>query len=222
MFVVATAIFAVITFGLKEMVKEKVKDVGLAAHSAELFYRTEQGWSLLSLQAMLNLEEQQYSSIRQTQANPLGKDEVDYSDIIRTDSTQLQNLLGDLNASLEGTSRLLDALPRSGGELRNQFERIKPTVDEVSQHAAETLSFSADHGWTRAADLKLMIARVGVAELPVLALGDAALTLANKTRDAADKLYWILQWTIYVLFAMGIALTSYATLTGAKAVDGGN
>ncbi len=221
-FVVVTALLAVITFGLKEVLKEKVKDVGVAVASAESSYRTEQGWALVSLQTMLNVENEQHNSIKQVQTTSLEKNEVDYSDIIRTDSTQLQNLLGDLNTSVEGTSRLLDALPGSGRELRTQLDRIKPAVDEINQHALQTLRPSPDHGWTRAADLKLMIARVGIAELPVLALGDAALTLATKTRDAADRLYWILQWTIYILFAIGIALTSYAALTGAKVVGGGN
>lgn len=204
--VIVSAVLAIVSYGLKELAKERVKDLGDGVQSAESQYLTEQRQSIVSLRLWQDELNQQIREIREAQAVHPDKQTVDYTDVIRTNLTQLQSIFGDLDMDYGSVSRLLDSLPRHGGALRKQLEQLRPGIDEIKQRVDETAKPSPKHDWTRLVEIKLMIARVAITETPVLLVGDAALTGAHKTREAAERLYHLLQWVCYGLFTMGVAL----------------
>ena len=52
--------------------------------------------------------------------------------MIRTDLTLLQQQRRAVNSSLDSVSRLLEALPGCGGELKNQLDKLQPNIENMN------------------------------------------------------------------------------------------
>ena len=220
MLVIISALILVLTYFVKEMLKERLKDVASSAESAENLFRIEGGQSSLSLQ--IGQVHQQISALQQANAQQSAGGERDHSDTIRIDSLRARQMLADLKIAVDSVSRLIDALPSVGAkEFRHRLDRLKPDIEKADEQVTETLKPSPKHDWTRLAQVKLALAATLLAQLPVLMLGDAVLTSIQRTREASERLYRFAQWVSYFLYTIGVALGLYAALSGIKGLNGG-
>lgn len=219
MLAVISALILVLTYFMKDIVKERAKDATSSADSAENLYRTEGGQSRLSLQIMQM--QQQISALQQANAQQSTGAARDYSDAIRSDSVLAQQMLADFKIAADSVSRLIDAVPSvEAKEFRHRLDQLKPSIEMADQQVTETLKPSSKHDWTRLFQVKLALVDAAIAELPILVLGDSVMTSIQRTRDAYGRLYRFTQWASYFLYTVGVALGLYAALSGMKGLSG--
>jgi hypothetical protein len=219
MLAILSALILVLTYFVKDMLKERAKDVAASAESAETLYRTELGQSSLATQVMQM--RQQITAIQQ-EAAPEGQDgQRDYKDVINADSALARQILGDLNITTDSVSRLIGKLPSDAEDLRQQLDALRPSIEQANWKVTETLKPSPKHDWTRAVEVKMAFISSAIAEVPVLVVGDAALTRVRQAKESADKLYRFSQWASYVLYTIGVSIGLYAALSGIKGLSGG-
>jgi hypothetical protein len=217
---IISALILVLTYFVKDMFKERARDVAASAASAENLYRTESGQSTLSLQLMQI--GQQISVLRQVNEPQVVGEERDYSDTIRLDSLRARQMSADLKSEVASLSRLIDGLPSDEAkEFKRRLEQLKPDIEKADQQVEEALKPSAKQDWTRLAQVKIGVVVPLLARLPVLILGDAVLTSIQRTRESAERLYRFSQWASYVLYAIGVALGLYAALSRIKGLGAG-
>ena len=74
-------------------------------------------------------------------------------------------------------SRLLESVPPVlGGDLKQSLEQARPSIETAREQVAEVIRPNSRHDWARMAEVKLAIAQVYLAEIPVLVIGDKVLT----------------------------------------------
>lgn len=212
------AVILLLTYTLKEVVKEKTKDQADLLRSADAIYRSEIGLSVLTTQSLIFRQIDEMSKIEQIRKNH-AEEKRDYSEIVRNDEAVGQQLLGELNQSFDGVSRYVDQLPSGAVDLRQALELQRPNIDKVNTDVPKVLAPVATHDWIRAVQVKLAIVATGTTEIPVVVLGDRVMTRSQEVQEACDKLYRFSGWAAYFLYAVGVSLTVYANLSGTKDVS---
>jgi hypothetical protein len=205
-----------LTYTIKEVWMDNIKNEADSVRSAEALYRIELGQSVLWLQNLTLIQADRFKEIKQIVSTPLEQNR-DYSDVIRHDLVVGSQALGDLNSSAGSISRFLDALPPGADDLREQLGQLRPNIEKVNRDVAQTLKPSPENNWKRAVDVKLALISVGLTEIPVAFLGDSVLTRADQVKGAAEKLYRIAQRASYFLYVLGLVL---GLLGGVKAFGG--
>lgn len=220
--VVITIIGAVIlfcTYTLKDVIKEKTKDVSDALQRAEDLFRTEGGQSLLSVHDLNFRMTDEFNQINQLEKNQLLTS--DYSNVIRNDLLMAQQMQGNLNTDFDSVSRFLDKFPSGNGDLLAQRDTLRPNIQKTNQQVSELLAKSPQgHDWVRFVQVKLAVVLAAAQEIPVAILGDAVLTRAKQIRERADKIYAFADWGSYCFYILGIGLGLYANLSGATILGG--
>lgn len=218
MLAIIGAVILVLTYFVKDMLKEKAKDVSASVESGEALYRTESGQSTLSIQ-MLQIQ-QQFTAMKQAAAEQAKDGERDYSAVIGDDLRRAPQVRAHLNSSVSSLERFIDRLP-DATHLRQQLEQLKPNIEKANQQADEAVKPSPKHDWNRLAEVKIAMSICLVQQIPVLLLGDAALTRARMARESAERISEIASWVGYVLYTLGVALALYGILSGIKSLGVG-
>src|SRR5882762_2895200 len=170
---IVSAVILLLTFTVREMLKEWAKDVTASAQAGEDIFRTETGQSTLSLQ-MLQLNQQLSAMKRESTREAV--EEQDYSDVIKNDLIMIQQVSAGLNVDVDSVSRLLEKLPFGAAYLRQELDQLKPNIEKAHQQVTEVLKPSLKHDLSRMLELKLTMITVLAQQLPVIVIGDQALT----------------------------------------------
>lgn len=207
------AVVLLLTYTLKEVVKEKTKEQADLLRSADAVYRSELSFSTLSMQSFVFRQIDELSMIEQIKKDHVDEKQ-DYSKIIRNDEVVGQQLLGDLNSAFDSVSHYIDQLPSGAVDLRQALELQRPNISKVNADVSKVLAPATTHDWIRAVQVKLAIVATGTTEIPVAVLGDRVMTRSQQVQEACDKIYRFSGWASYCLYAAGLLLTLYANLSG--------
>jgi len=209
---VASLVIMLLTYIVKEMLKDNLKGFHDSLVSAEAQYLTELDQSTISLQIM-NLQQQiELAKLETGDKGP----RRDFSAQIPHDILEAQQAKAHLDASFDSVSRLIDKFPSRASDLRNLREKVRQQVQQIDNQIGDRLKPKPEHDFQRFVEVKMATAFALLAELPVAALGDITLTAAHRVQDATAKLIRICTWVIYGLFFLGAALALYAALIGVK------
>jgi len=208
------AAILLLTYTLKEVVKEKTKDRADALRFAEAQYRSDLGLSTLQINDIVLRQIDQIGEINRIKQTQPGNQ--DYSKIIKNDEAVAQQLLGSLNSDFGSVARFIDSFPSGAVDLRQARDLLRPNVEKIRNDVSELLKPVNSHDWDRAVQVKLGIVMVGTQVIPVAVLGDQLLTRSKEVQEACDKLYRLSGWTSYFLYAVGVILALYANLSGIK------
>lgn len=211
---IISAVVFLCTFVVKDILVRKLKDRCESLTSAETKYVGYLGQSGLSVQ-MLNFQQQLETNrieILRASHNP----DHDYSSLILQNVIAAQQVKNDLAATFKGLSDLIDALPARAQVLRQSRDKMREEIQGREQEFGDTLKPTPQHGWTRLAEVKLTMVAIAMQEAPVLVLGDAALSVVRRMREAYKRL---LAWStglFWFLGLLGAGLAIYAAMAGIK------
>ncbi|HMD10088.1 MAG TPA: hypothetical protein VKH63_21320 [Candidatus Acidoferrum sp.] len=209
-------VIAALTFILKEIVKENLKDLHDSLTKAEFQFRTESGQTVISLQILVGQEQAELLRIQDEKR--AGKDSTpqDFSTLITQDTVRAQEALAEVNSDFDSASRLIDAFPSTAKDLRNLREQVRGPLEKMNTQVRETLKTKPDHDLPRFVAVKFAMISVILQGVSVALLGDAALTAARRVQEASDYLIRICTRAVYCLVLLGFALGLYAAITGIK------
>lgn len=215
---VASAVILLLTFVVKETLKENLKELHDSLVSAEGQFRNEQGQSTISLQILYT--QGQIDNLNLEAKGGRNHPSHDYSAQIKQDVLRAQQARAQLDADFDSVSRLIDKLPATARHLRQGRDEMRiQVVEKADQDVKDVLKPNPDHDARRLIQLKLARVVALAAELPVVVLGDAALTAAQRFEELAETLIRICSWAFYVLGFCGLALGLYAAVTGIRTED---
>jgi hypothetical protein len=213
-FAIASAVILLFTFAVKEILKEHLKELHDSLASAESQFRIESGQLTISAQMLLAQQQAELSKIQEEKANGRLDPNRDYSALIAQDIITAQQAVAQLNSEFDSVSRLIDAMPPGAKDLRALRDQTRMSVDKVSGDVNETLKPSPDHDVYRFARIKMAMVMALVEELPVVVLGDTALSAARRIEEASEYLIRVCTRIIYVLGFLSLALGLYAAISG--------
>jgi hypothetical protein len=206
------AIGLILTFTVKEIVKENLKDLHDSLAQAENRFRTENGQSMLSIQN-LNIQEQLENLGLQADTMS-GKTDSDYGVLIAQDTSIANQALAQLNSDFDSVSRLIDALPSWAKGLQQSREQIRDSVTRTNGQVRQMLEPKPERNAARLVQVKLAAVIALVGNLPVTVLGDAALTAARELQEISEKLIRVCSLLFYIFSLMLLGLGLYAAMNG--------
>ncbi len=209
-FAIASVIIIALTFVVREMLKEKLKDIHDSAAKAEAQFRTESGQTVISLELLVSQEQAELQRLQDQKA--AGKKIEDYTTLIAQATTQAQQALSDINVDFDSASRLIDALPSP--DLRKLREQVRTPIDKMNMEVTQTLKPSPDHDLVRFVKVKVAMILTLLQAIPVAILGDQALTVAHRVQEATERGIRFCSWFIGFLAFLGFGLGLYAAITG--------
>jgi hypothetical protein len=216
-FAIAGAAILIVTYSVKDVLKERTKDTSASVESGESLYLTQIGQSGVSaqmLQAQL-----QMSELKAELATPPDDGlQRDYSVVIADDLLIVGQVRAELDGEVENLSRFIDKLPASA-DLRKALEQLKPGIKKANQQVDDYIRPSMKNDVVRSVGVKLAIVTEVIQIILVAVVGDAALTRARSAKDSADKMYRLSVWSGFVTYALGVALGLYAGVSGMKGIE---
>jgi hypothetical protein len=213
-FAIGSAVILILTFIVKEIIKENLKDLHDSLAQAETRFRTENGESTISAQILIT--QQQIENLKLQDEATHGKSDRDFSALIVQDTGTARQTLAQLNSDFDSVSRLIDALPSGAKDLRQLRDQARVSVDKVNGQVNEMLKPKPDHDVYRFVQVKMAMVFALLQEIPVTVLGDAALTTAHRVQDACEYLIRLCSRMIYFLGLLFLGLGLYAVITGVK------
>ncbi len=204
----------ILTFIVKEIIKENLKDLHDSLAQAETRFRTENGQSTISAQILIT--QQQIENLKLQDETDHKKADRDFSALIAQDIGTAQQALAQLNSDFDSVSRLIDALPSGSKELRQLRDQTRASVENVNKQVNEMLKPKPEHDVYRFVQVKMAMVFALLEEIPVTVLGNAALTAARRVQDACEYLIRLCSRLIYFLGLLFLGSGLYAVITGIK------
>jgi hypothetical protein len=214
---IASALILILTYSVKDVLKERAKEASASVESGESLYLTQIGQSGLSAQ-MLQAQLQMSELKAELATQPGDASQRDYSAVIADDLLVVQQVHAELKSDVENLSRFIDKLP-SSEDLRKALDQLRPRIKKADQQVDDYTRPSTKNDLIRSVGVKLAIVTDGIQIILVAFVGDAALTRARSAKDSADKMYRLSVWLGYVLYSLGVALGLYAALSGMKGLE---
>jgi len=211
---IATAIILLLIFVVKEILKDNLQELHDSLVSAETQFRNESGQSAISMQILT--VQMQIQNLKLEAEKGRTDPQHDYSALIAQDIIAAQQFQANLNADFDSASRLINKLPAGARDLRQQRDQVHTKIEGMNQQVNDTLKPNPKHDVWRLIDVKLAIVMTILEELPVVVLGDTALTAAQQVQGAAEALIRICTRALYVLGLLFLGLGLYATIAGLK------
>src|ERR1035437_2527285 len=211
---IASALILILTYSVKDVLKERAKEASASVESGESLYLTQIGQSGLSAQ-MLQAQLQMSELKAELATQPGDASQRDYSAVIADDLLVVQQVHAELKSDVENLSRFIDKLP-SSEDLRKALDQLRPGIKKADQQVDDYTRPSTKNDLIRSVGVKLAIVTDGIQIILVAFVGDAALTRARSAKDSADKMYRLSVWLRYVLYSLGVALGLYPALSGMK------
>jgi len=211
---IATAIILLLIFVVKEILKDNLQELHDSLVSAETQFRNESGQSAISMQILT--VQMQIQNLKLEAEKGRTDPQHDYSALIAQDIIAAQQFQANLNADFDSASRLSNKLPAGARDLRQQRDQVHTKIEGMNQQVNDTLEPNPKHDVWRLIDVKLAIVMTILEELPVVVLGDTALTAAQQVQGAAEALIRICTRALYVLGLLFLGLGLYATIAGLK------
>jgi len=217
---IASAVILLLTFILREILKDNLKELHDSLARAESEFRNESGQAVISLQILTGQEQAELLRIQaEKQAGKIRRTQ-DFSDLIAQDTNLAQQALADVNNDFDSTSRLIDAFPARTKDLRNLREHVRGQLEKMNAQVRETLKPTPEHDLSRFVAVKVAMISALLEGIPVAILGDAALTAARRLQEASEYLISICSRAIYFLGVLGLLFGVYAAIAGIKSEPG--
>jgi hypothetical protein len=211
---IASALILLVTFIVKEILKDNIKELHDSLASAETQFRNESGQSTISMQILIT--QQQIENLRLEAEGARNDPNHDYSALIAQDTLAAQQAQTHLDVDFDSISRLIDRLPGGARDLRQQRDQMRAQMEKIDKQVKDMLKPKPDHDVWRFVQVKSAMAMALLEDLPVIVLGDAVLTRAKRVQEAAETLIRMCARAVYVLSLLGLALGLYAAVTGIK------
>jgi hypothetical protein len=212
---ITSAVLLLLTFVVKEILKEQLKDFRDSIVSAQNQFRNQLDQSTVSTQILT--EQQQLEAI-QAQERTRNDPNHDYTLLIQQATAEARQAQAQLNADFDGVSHLIDAIPEAQ-QLRELRSKVEASVQKANQQVDSMLQPKPKHDLWRYVEVKMAMVMALVQELPVVVLGDAAQNAARRVQEAVEKLIKICNRAIYLLGFLSLGLGLYAAITGIQAAE---
>lgn len=213
---IAGLIIVALVFGVREVLREKLKDIHDSAAKAEAQYRVESGQNLISLQILIQEEQAELQRIQDLKA--AGKTTEDFSALIAQDTTRAQLAQSAVNSDFDSVSRLIDALPSS--DLRAIRDKMRVSLDTINGQVTETLKPSPNHDLFRWMNVKLAMIKPLLQGIPIALLSDQALNVAHRVEEATERGVHLCNVLIGFLALVTFTLGMYGATTGISSEKG--
>lgn len=212
---VAVAVIALVTVVVKEIVADSVKNLRESIATAETQFSNSSDQSNISLE-IFNLQQQAEALTAKSVASaPAAK--KDFGPLILQARAEMAQVKAGLNADFDSASKLIEKLPPGATALRDQLPQVKTIIDESDSTAQTILKADTANDAGQYADIKLAMIMYLTAELPVILVGDEALTYAKRIEASADTVLRLCNRIFYFLVALGACLAVYAAVLNARA-----
>lgn len=212
---VVVALIAVLTVVVKQIIADSLTTLRESTRTAEARFSTQSDPSAISMQ-VFNLQQQAEQLKAESIASAPGTTK-DFSFLILQARAETAQVKAGLNADFDSLSKLLDALPPGAKALRGELPKVKSAVDSADISAQTIMNSGSTGDAEEYARIKMAMAMYLVAELPVIVLGDATVTYAEKIESAADSVLRLCNRVFYFLVAPGVLLGLYAAVLQLKA-----
>ena len=219
-FAIASAVIFLLTFIVREILKDNLKDLHDSLAKAESEFRNESGQSLISLQILTSQEQAELVRLQEGKRAGKFKATQDFAALIAQDTGRAQEILAGVNSDFDSASRLIDAFPRRARDLRNLREQVRGPLEKMNVEVRETLKPTPEHDLSRFLAVKVAMISTLLEAIPIAVLGDRALTSARRLQDASELLISICSGAIYFLGVLGLLLAVYAAIAGIKSESG--
>lgn len=217
-FGIASAILFLLMFMVGEMLMPTLRDMRDSLKAAEDKYDTDIGLSTLTTQLVTIQQQIEAAKIETLRA---AKDpNLNFPALIVESMGMTQQIKTDLNSTFAAVSSLVDALPRGATQLRGLRDQMKTQVEARISQIDTDLKSKAKPDASRLVSIKLNMVMALVQEIPVLLLGDEALTTAKNAQNADTTL---LNWSTRLFWILGLSagiLGVCAAAAGIKLVGG--
>jgi hypothetical protein len=211
---ITSAMILLLTYAVKEVLKENLKELQGSLASAEAQYRTELDQSTISLQILAVQE--QIENLKLESERGRKDPNRDFSGLIAQDTARAQQVRAHLDSSLDSVSRLIDKFPSGAQDLRKLRDQVRQNLEKTDEQITGMLKARPEHDVGRLVEVKIAMVLTLVQEVPVAVLGDVTLTAAHRVQEAAERLIRVCTWATYILFVLGLGMGLYATLGGHK------
>ncbi len=216
MFAIASGVILILTFIVKEILKENLKGLHDSVAQAESQFRTESGQLTVAGQILLVQQQAETFKFQEEALKKTPDPNRDYSALIAQDIVSAQQAVSQLNSEFDTVSRLIDALPPEERELRQIRDTLRTSVERVVRDTQGALTPRPDHNVGRFVQVKMAMVMAFLEELPVVMLGDSALTTAQRVEGESERWIRVCSRAIYVLGLLGLSLGLYAAIAGIK------
>jgi len=218
------ALVVFLTYVVKEIFRERLKNISESLTSTENIYTIHQDTDVL-WEKLMSLESQLAALGSQGgRADPASSANI--AKLIQRNAKTLSERVSNASIMFDQTSRLLDKLPSRQRHLRSERDRLAIELEDMKKavKATETAvghtatgAGSADplKTLTELAQQSLPIVQAGLVQIKIAVLSDQVLETARSARKGAETLYTYCTWASYLLYAIGFTLALLAQLRGA-------
>jgi hypothetical protein len=181
---VASGLLVLLTFVIKEIIKEELKELHDSLANAESQFRLENGQSTIQFQLLAAQEELENSKLLADKER--GKKTEDYSPLIAKDTANARQALAHMNADFESVSRLIDAFPSRVKDLRDLRDKSKDAIEKTNKNVEDFLKPRPEHDVGRFVVVRVAMVMAIMQEIPIAVLADTTLTAAHRLEGASE------------------------------------
>jgi hypothetical protein len=211
---VVSAILLFLTFVIKEVLKDSLKDLHDSVAQAESQFRIESGQSDFSVQMLLRQQQDEILKLQEDKRrNELGEN---LPALIAQDTASARLAWANVNANFDAVSRLIDRLPSGAKDLRQLRETVRTSISYTNDQANKALNAKTTDDVNRFVVVKGESVIALLQKIDVILLGDAALTRAHQVQEATEYLIGTCTRASWVLGILGAALGIYSAVTTIK------
>jgi hypothetical protein len=209
---VASAVLAALTWLSKEVISESLRESHDAVTAAESRLLSDAGRSVIELQNLTTQQLLEINELKDGNKDP----NHDYTQLILRNTAQVRQIQADVRGSLDNASDLIDVLPSRYKGIREERTKTQALVDKNDKALDHTLAPTANHDWTRLAEVKLVLVQTVLAEISVVVLGDQATDAAKSVTRVYDLLIKLSRFLTYAFGLCAVLLGFFAAVTGAE------
>jgi hypothetical protein len=203
-----------LTFVIKEVLRDSLKDLHDSVAQAEAQFRTESGQSGFSVQALLDQQQRQILRLQDDKRrdDPLQKPTRAHCSGRGSEKIAWAKVYADFDA----VSRLIDKLPSGTTDIRKLRTEVQASIGTTKEQANSILNTKTSDDVSRFAVAKTSILFACTQEIAIIILGDVALKRAQQVEEATEYLIRCCTRATWVLGIFALMLGLYAAVTGMK------
>jgi uncharacterized phage infection (PIP) family protein YhgE len=214
---IASAVIAIPSFVVKEMVKDKLNEMDDSLGAAQSKYESEADHSGLSVQVATTQQQVELMRIEAVRNDP----NKNYSSLTVQNKAETRLARANLNSDFDDVSRLIDSLPIPSSQLQQMRDQLRDGIQKTNSQIDETLKAQqksvSDY-------VPLLQAKTGqlmaqVQQIVLVLLADSVLKVAQHEKDLVEKAMRVCDWAFCILGLSALVLALSAALAGAGTSD---
>ena len=208
---ITSAILLALTFVIKEIFKEQLKDLRDSIASAQSQFQNQSDQSSLHIQILTAQQQIEAANMRLVHGDP----HHDYTPEIQLATAEARQVQAQLHADFDVVSHFIDSIPL-GGQLRQLRDQLSPSIQQADNSVNAALASKSTLGIDRWVMAKTATVMALVGELPVVVLGGVAKSVAERVQARIEKLITLCNWALWVFGLSGAGLAVYSAAKGVK------